>query len=143
MTSRLTYVLRVSTLVLYGVYAMSPLYKMLADEPGKIDETVGIVWVKMVLSELSQEDNDNHSSQPVELSMDDPQNDFVLVRKKRAVLRENLDFAPCRQEIKGALSGDLPPLIPTAFLVPLDLTEHRSDDYTSLHQGLSPPLRSA
>ncbi len=138
--------IRILLLFIYGIYALSPIYASatvgctdrLHNQREHLSHyTVGIVWVDVLLSELQEDDGDNAAS-PSAVAAPDPEH--FLIKKKRAVLREQPAVTP-----PVSVARTFPALAETAVPVsyitdaPLDLKHHESDGFSSLHAGLSPP----
>ena len=152
MTRQFIYIVRLAVLVLFCMYAMSPIYRSATtarnakpfscgEEPGV---TVGIVWVNIVLSSMIDDGGSDAASGDAAVSSDDQDRDFVLIHKKRAVLRNAHDLAPLMKTILASVDdGDaIAPAAPV-HEVPQDLRHRLQDSTHYLHLGLSPPLYSA
>ena len=148
MATNLTYALRVAVLVVYACYAFSPIYLSVSvgdDVPrrdhGPLSQTysLGIVWVNVLLSSVL-EDGTAHTTTSEEAFVAQQDPDLILIKKKRAVSREQAPVPP---------AVEIPPLsfestaTPRALSHEYEITrdpQHReTDGYSSLHAGLSPP----
>lgn len=148
MNGRTTYVLRFSILVLYGFSAVSPVYLTSAAGRGDglaecgrgdIHVACGIVWINVLLSELVPA----HPCVPTRtaaLTANEHDREFILVKNKRAVLRERVQLRPALVLQAAGPAADVP-LVKPFFI---DASPHRpsfryDDLLTFCHGGLSPP----
>jgi hypothetical protein len=152
MEDRIKHALHVVVLLLYCTYAMSPIYlSAMAVRNDWIAErgqqemkvTLGIVWVNVLLSKMIGADR-SLSATPAEVRNVGHEHEFILIKKKRAVLREIFLIRPLRVQQADVSITD----IPLARLSCNCETPRRSnflhDDITiSSHTGLPPPFRSA
>ncbi len=149
MSSRFHSTVRFLLLLFYGIYSLSPIY---ASTPTNCSDcrdhrrhshpySVGIVWVNVVLSSLADDEIDGQGPAG-EASLSEDTTDLILIKKKRAVLREQ-DAVPSPPPSISTL-----PVVPTGQHlaacrvreIPLDLKHRESDGYSTLHAGLSPPV---
>ena len=140
--------MRVSILVLYGIYAVSPVY--LSAMSGRHDWIVpcghqdkdislGIVWVNVLLSKFLPAHQCVQTT-TTEMTAAGQDREFILVKKKRAVLRESFSFKPDLVLQTGGSAAAGEPAKP----LPLDAASchpnGRCDDLLAFCRGgLSPP----
>ncbi len=144
MSSRFHATVRVLLLVFYGIYSLSPIYASAGSCAGRcfpVHEhgySVGIVWVNVLLSALADEIGSDPADE-TSVSQDDP--DLILIKKKRAVLREQRVAAPptFATSVPKDISTVPGPSSYRVQEVPLDLKHRESDGYSTLNAGLSPP----
>lgn len=145
----ITYLLRLSILALYCVYAVSPVYLTSAAGRGEglaecghgdINVTCGIVWINVLLSELVPA----HLEAPVmarELAASEHDREFFLVKNKRAVLRERVQLKPALVLQAAGLAAAVPLAKPSFVDASPPRPNFRYDDLlTFCHGGLSPPV---
>jgi hypothetical protein len=148
MAKKLRYALRVAVLVLYGCYALSPIYLLVAAGDDDLrrdlcrpsqDYSMGIVWVNVLLSSLLEEGKgDATTSVKASLAQQDP--DLILIKKKRAVFREQYAVTQPIDTIALSLDSTVKPLASFhEYEIPLDPQHRETNGYSSLHAGLSPP----
>jgi hypothetical protein len=152
MEGRIKYPLRIAVLVLYCVYAMSPIY--LSALVGKNDWTaecgdpdknitIGIVWVNVLLSKIVGADHSGKSA-PTEVRTGGHEREFILIKKKRAVVRETFRVRPLLIKQAAASIGERATAEPSVTLeIPRRPNLRFEDLYIFSHVGLSPPLVSA
>jgi hypothetical protein len=153
MESRFKYPLRITVLVLYCIYAMSPIY--LSALVGKNDWTaecgdpeknitVGIVWVNVLLSKIVGADHGGKPAQPTEVRTEGHEREFILIKKKRAVVRETFRVRPLLIKQAAASIGERATAEPSVtYEIPRRPNVRFEDLYIFSHVGLSPPLVSA
>ncbi len=149
MRDRLTQLLRTATLALYCIYAMSPIYlSALTDKKelfvacGRPAEkvTVGIVWVKVLFSSLCSGDEETAAAVPRELKANDQERDFILIKKKRAVLRGGLRIKPRLEKLADVPLTHLSPVLSSwADEAPCRVHFRQENIALFSHAGLSPP----
>jgi len=139
---------RIITLLCYSVYALSPLCASAetgADgrvgplKHGEDSVTVSIVWLKVVLSTATGRDFDDVSGDGIDDST------TILVKKKRAVFREEVSVSPPTQTSVLPISEFVCslPTFSHAFEVAKGQHYQASDGFQYFSAGLSPPfLRS-
>ena len=133
---------RVAILLLYAIYALTPIHlcamegdgngggaRLLAGKHSSTD----IVWVNVLFSSLINDDAPSGDAQEGD--------DVVLVRKRRAVLREHVLAKPLHE------TEDLPPTDSeqgSQSFHEYELTKRPAhqdtDGYLALNTGLSPPV---
>jgi hypothetical protein len=153
MEGRIKYPLRITVLVLYCIYAMSPIY--LSALVGKNDWiaecgdpekniTVGIVWVNVLLSKIVGAGHGGKPAKPTEVRTEGHEREFILIKKKRAVVRETFRVRPLLIKQAAASTGDRAFAEPSVtYENPLRPNVRFEDLYIFSHVGLSPPLVSA
>ncbi|MHB8845924.1 MAG: hypothetical protein ACYC7L_14395 [Nitrospirota bacterium] len=149
MDGRVTYMLRLSVLVLYCFYAVSPVYltsaagrgaRLAECGYGDSNVTCGIVWINVLLSGLVPAHQDAPAA-TMELAADEHDREFILVKNKRAVLRERVQLRPALVLQAAGPAADVPHAKP--FFVdsaPLRSNFRYDDLLTFCHGGLSPPV---
>jgi hypothetical protein len=149
MDSRMKYALRVSILVFYCIYAVSPVY--LTSVAGRsdwlhecghqeMDVTCGIVWINVLLSKLVAT-HQHMPTMPLEMASTEHDRGFILVKKQRAVLRESFQVKPDQVQQTDGSSTDIPPNMPPVVNSALRFPQFRYENfYIFTHAGLSPPL---
>jgi hypothetical protein len=152
MDSRIKYALRVSILVFYCIYAVSPVY--LTSVAGRndwltecghqeMDVTCGIVWINVLLSKLVVS-HQYAPTTPSEMTSAEHDRGFILVKKQRAVLRESVQIKPDSVQQADGSSTDVPPAVPPVVRRTLRIPQFRYEDfYRFTHAGPSPPLSVA
>jgi len=132
-------VVQLGLLLFFSVYALSPIYvSAQIDHHGKVqvDQGLakGIVWVEMLLSTLSGQDPNDADSNGVDDHM------HVLVKKKRAVIRESISLKPLFSVVTlSSVPDDLVIVSSYSNEISHDLRHHESEGYYTLNSGLSPP----
>jgi hypothetical protein len=134
------------------MYAISPIYlSALIVKRGSIVEagpaaqkvTVGIVWVKVLLSSLSR-GRDAGAAAARELKANDQEREFILIRKKRAVLPDVFRIRPLLEKTAVlSLPAVSPVLTSGVHKVPCRRCFRQENMSIFIHAGLSPPLRSS
>lgn len=153
MAGRIKYALRISILVFYCIYAVSPVYLTSAAggndrfaECGRqeMDVTCGIVWINVLLSTLVAADRPAPAMSP-DMASAEHGRGFILVRKQRAVLRESIQVKPEQAQRAGGSSTDLlPPMPPPVVARTFRSSPFRYEDFCLFsHAGLSPPSHAA
>ncbi|MDH4162999.1 MAG: hypothetical protein OEW15_09965 [Nitrospirota bacterium] len=143
--------IRTAVLVLYSIYAFSPIYLSTSairsleplsfDDEGK-DISIGIVWVNIVLSSVISDDRVGATTAPLEVAPNEKDPDFFLIKKKRAVLRHTQEL-PAPEQTSPVLLENDEEFVPAVreYMVVQDLRHRLSNSSHYLHIGLSPPLR--
>ncbi len=139
----------VITLLVFSAYALSPLYAVL---PNQVDATgpagascssikVGILWMDVVLDALTNEGRSLVCTGVEQYQHSAPDDDMVLVKKKRAVTEKAFFVNPPVRTGCIAL-GDVEHPLPIAFSydIPRDLIHRQSPDYYFFSTGVSPPF---
>jgi len=152
MEGRIKHVLHVVVLVLYCSYAMSPIYlSAMAARSGWIAQcghqdksvTLGIVWVNVLLSRFFPA----HHCLPAattEMIAAEHDREFILIKKKRAVLRESFQVRPDLVQQADVSFPAVTPAKPLSARNALCRQKFRYEDLSNFcHGGLSPPLPSA
>ncbi len=139
--------LRTSVLLLYCVYAMSPIYlsamgrEHLPEAWSGQERTItmGIVWVNVLLTSLVDDDH-RDATGAAAVQSDDPGKDFILIRKTRGLFSETFRLRPLffQEHATFFADGQLE-LSSGAVDVAAVLPFRRSDVPISRHLGLSPP----
>jgi hypothetical protein len=149
MNNRLGYAVRILVLACYCGYAISPIYLSTAAFGGdgktgcghrEADVTLGIVWVNVLFSQLLNVHQCVPESGPIVRTAAHDR-EFILIKKKRAVLRESYQVRPLQSETAEASTpGDAPaaPLPVTA--APRSAHGGHKDFPFLSYGGLSPPL---
>lgn len=152
MRGRILYAMRLAILALYCAYTVSPIY--LSAMAGAKDTlvscgdpsqkvTVGIVWLRVLVSSLCGDDEEAPAVAAREVRGHDSENDFILIKKKRAVLREEPRLSP---PLAKAVDVPVPPAAPllAAFARETRWPRCFRQENISLyaHAGLSPPRSS-
>ncbi|MDA8100900.1 MAG: hypothetical protein M0042_14885 [Nitrospiraceae bacterium] len=144
MNARIKYAVQVVVFLLYSVYAVSPIYASAfvgrSDlTAGGSGVTVGIVWVNALLASLV--DHDRPERPAIESGdPDDRDGEFILIKKKRAVLPDSLRIEPLFGATVRADGLNMQGLPPRAREISLHLFSPYDDQALSRHLGLSPPL---
>jgi hypothetical protein len=151
MNSRITYSMRFSILVLYCIYAISPIYLSAmagrndwVAQCGREDKsiTLGIVWVNVLLSKFIPA-HPCAPAGPSELTSAEHDREFILIKKKRAVLRESVQVKPDAVHQADGSSARVPAAKPpVADNAPLRKNFLSEDLSNFCHGGLSPPIPS-
>ncbi len=144
MTGRTTQRLQKLVLALYCIYAISPIYLSAMEGRQHFlaagterSVTVGIVWVNVLLTSLVDEDRGGGGA-AVEAGSQGQE--FILIRKKQALLNETFRIRPVLEEETDLSAGpDQPELMAGAFDVPPSQHFRHRDIPLSHHLGLSPP----
>jgi hypothetical protein len=148
MNSRIKYSMRMAILVLYCIYAISPIYlSAMAGRNGWVAQcghedksiTLGIVWVNVLLSKFLPVHQCVQAAPP-ELLFAKHNREFILIKKIRAVLRESVQVKPESVQQADGPSAHVPaakPLI--ADNAPLRKNIRSEDLANFCHGGLSPP----
>ncbi len=134
-------------LALYCVYAISPIYLSTVGGrdhtlAGQLQSgvTMGIVWVKVVLSSLADVHRGGSVAAPAAMQDEEQGREFILIRKKRALFRETFRIRPFfKEEVVLAASPDRPEPPAGAIGDPRSLQVRHNDIPLSHHLGLSPP----
>jgi hypothetical protein len=150
MLERLKKAGRISLLLLYGAYALSPIYASapisasggspLKGRQQPATMSMGIVWVNVLLSSLLDAEIEQASTAGG-TTLAEQDGELILIKKKRAVLRERQVAAP---PIVSAITlqdapADHDLLAVHIHEIPLDPMHRASNGYRTLHTGLSPP----
>ena len=152
MNIRIKYSMHISILVLFCIYAISPIY--LSAMAGRNDWiaqcghedksiTLGIVWVNFLLSKFLPA-HQCAPAAPSELVSAEHNREFILIKKKRAVLRESVQVKPdLMQQVDGSSTHVLSakPLFANNALLHKNICSKDLSNFC--HGGLSPPLPSA
>ena len=131
-------------------YTISPLYasfsNALSDSTERSDRmadkkvTYGILWVSVVLDEVFNDQDQPVRDQAAQIDAQESDDDLVLVKRKRALLRERLSVRPYLQCIVLSIDRPVHEVVPhIAYEIPRDLIHLHSDGYHSISTGLSPP----
>jgi hypothetical protein len=152
MQGRIKHTLCIMTVVVYCIYAMSPIYlSALAakdewiSEPGHSEQnfTLGIVWLDVLLSAIDEPDL-CAPAKPLEISAREDEREFFLIKKKRAVHRETFRIKPLLEKLPDISTSAAQPALPSFAGEVVRRPNFRSEEiYVFSHVGLSPPLRSA
>ena len=144
--------MHVIVLVFYCSYAISPIYLSAVAgrndwtaECGHLDRnvTIGIVWVNVLLSKLVGSGHSQPAA-PTELHADDREREFILIKKKRDVLRETIRIKPVLVKLAESRLAESPvPTLSCTCDTPHPANYLHDDLTISRHAGLSPPLRPA
>lgn len=152
MNSRIKYSMRIAILVLYCIYAISPIY--LSAMAGRNDWvarcgredksiTLGIVWINVLLSKFLPA-HQCAPEAPSALTSAEHDREFILIKKIRAVLREGVQVKPDAVQQADCSSAHVPAAKPLfADYAPLRKNVRNEDLSNFCHGGLSPPLPSA
>ena len=147
MNGRFRYAVHLLVLVFYCGYAISPIYLSLAMNQGsaragahqQAEVTLGIVWVNVLLSQVLP----GHAGAPraeTEVSGAAQEREFILVRKKRAVLRETCEVRPVLTEQTLPAAGEISPdVLRRVSSVPVAVYGRSKDHALPGHGGLAPP----
>ena len=148
MEGRITYSMRLSVLALYCIYAVSPIYLSAVagrndwiTECGQQDKnvTLGIVWVNVLLSKIAGTEQ-CAAATPLEVRTAGREREFLLIRKKRAVLRETFRVRPLLIKQAEASIIDVPPAMLSFVYKAPPRPQYRYADFSIFsHAGLSPP----
>ncbi len=149
MQSRLFHAARLLLLFFYGAYSLSPIYASASADCTDVchaqrshvhQYTMGIVWMNVLLSSLGDDEEIGGQRPAGETSLSAVDTDLILIKKKRAVLREQQPApAPTATAVPTPPGTDSSLRAVHATGTPLDLKHRQSDGYSSLHAGLSPP----
>ncbi|NTW59661.1 MAG: hypothetical protein HGB21_03065 [Nitrospirae bacterium] len=152
MEGRIKHALHVVVLMFYCSYAMSPIYlSAMAVRNDRIVErgqqeknvTFGIVWVNVLLSKMIGADRSLPAA-PAEVRTGGHEHEFILIKKKRAVLREAFQLRPLRVQLADvSISGGPPAMLSCTGETPRRSNFLHDDITISSHTGLPPPVRSA
>lgn len=135
--------------LIYGIYALSPSYAQFRAKDGADEISggplyrglqVGILWVNVLfdaLTDAEQAGDHNRAEQILRSSQDE---DMVLVKRKRAIQREDYSVRP-HLDAGTVLAEDPLPLLPQSFSFGIlhDPVHRHADGDHSLSAGLSPP----
>jgi hypothetical protein len=138
---------RIFFLFLYAVYALTPvhMYAMAGCggtrgllHPGKHSST-DIVWANVLYSFLVDEEDAPYADDRISTG-EQPVSDVVLVKKRRALFREQIDIKPLFDiEILPPGGLERAPFRPTEYETAKDPLLRESDVCLVLNTGLSPP----
>ncbi len=138
-------------LAFYCIYAISPVYlsaiggreHTAAWGASERNVTMGIVWVNVLLSSLT-EVHGTGTPVPASVQADETGREFILIKKKRALLNETYRVRPLleSQAVVTAFTGSPEPRL-LAFDGSRGPQVRHSDQPLSTHLGLSPPHLSA
>lgn len=130
------------------IYALSPIYVSTMDDKGCVAELpsgensviFGILMVSVVADAIIPDGDPGsaYGSAEMQSSQDE---DIILIKKKRAILRKGYDCKPAliASCVKYAEDEQLHILPRSDFDVPRDLIHNHTNGYRLLSPGLSPP----
>lgn len=137
-------------LPIFVIYAVSPIY-LSGDlgqscgaglQPAEQKISLGVFWVSFLVDKMIQDDDDANPG-PGEVAQalqKDQDDDIVLIKKKRMVLRQSYKPYPVFQIVSAETDKDEnTSFFPSGYDVPRDLIHNQADGYHSLSTGLSPP----
>lgn len=149
MESRIKHGLHVVVLMFYCSYAMSPIYlsamavrnDWIAERgQQKKNVTFGIVWINILLSKMIGADRSLPAA-PAEVQTAGHEHEFILIKKKRAVLREAFLISPLRVQLADVSIIDATSaMLSCTGEMPRRSNFLHDDIAISSHTGLPPPF---
>lgn len=137
-------------LVFYLIASLSPKYASLLEHSdssslfgGVAEEKTlvhGIFWLNHVGSELLDSIHSDTAASRQAIASESENDDFLLIKRKRAVNRERFTIAPLitTEELPAGPDAFPHPFF-AEYSIPHDPIHCHADGYTSLSTGLSPP----
>lgn len=138
------HIVRLIVLVFFSCYAFSPICLAGRDgdsdsqmaAPGEYAMSPAIVWVHALLSTCLEQKPDLAENA---FSVDDEE--FLLIKKKRAVVRHGLILAPLLQkQVEPCHDNEENVVFAYQFDVTKDIYHSRSISSIALNRGIAPPL---
>jgi hypothetical protein len=139
---------RILVLPLFIMYALSPIYMTgeIGEDPraslelSQKDVTFGVVWVQFLVEAMIEEERIPGPLPGSPALESQPDDEMVLIKKKRILLRENYKLQPVFQVVMAEETiEDSTLFLSSTYDIPRDLIHNHADGYYSLSTGLSPP----
>ncbi len=149
MCGRIKHITRASVLVLFSLYAISPIYmstvigvegKRFERERSARNVTIGIVWLKVLASSFLDDDQDDNNDAVAQVFTSSQDGGLILIKKKHVLFREQFEVKPhLETDVLPRSTSEDHVASPREFEIPKEPRHRETDGYLSLNTGLSPP----